>query len=246
MSETTPLTSSSQPADEKDKPFTTWEKAKLILMCIVFYPLFLAIMLLIGPFCRSAPQFPPLWFGFWLTLISVPTIQILSVGELKLLEHSTIFNNKRIVLTDSKTGQEVFNLPTVSTMKNFDKKLNIVNSKQIPFSLLTFEINNHKLSLSCKYDREVEELHEALEEMNKKATAEEIDEFFDWLRAEIQKERDHDRLAFEGAQECDGLSAEEARELDEKAKERDDFHFNEIMQSFACQQANLEWLITGV
>ena len=86
--------------DDKELPFTTIERIKLALACLIVYPLVLSSMVLLGPWIlRTYPRWPPytttdseeegLWYGFWVTLITIQGILVCSLPFL--------FNHPRLV-----------------------------------------------------------------------------------------------------------------------------------------------------
>lgn len=92
---TTATTMGKDVEDEKSKerPFTTMEKIKLAIACLIVYPLVLASMVLVGPWIlRTYPKLPTtgeLWYGFWVTIITIPCILGCSLPFL--------FNHPRLV-----------------------------------------------------------------------------------------------------------------------------------------------------
>lgn len=68
-----------------DRPFTSMEKLKIILLGIVGYPIGLAILLLPGAWIRTFPYFPSLWYGFIVIEMTIPIVLV--VGFSFLLDH---------------------------------------------------------------------------------------------------------------------------------------------------------------
>ena len=76
---TTETTSKQQEKDELERPFSSLEVLRLYAMIILLYPVLLGVMLGLGAFAHSYPEYPTPWYGFRTSIGALTSVGILSM-----------------------------------------------------------------------------------------------------------------------------------------------------------------------